>query len=94
MHLISPWLWRIPYFFVSIQTAEFMNEITKKEKEKNHFINPRPERPEELSEVSINIHTPLPPRRATEIPRGGGVQKEVISERVGIASRVFFRGLE
>ena len=57
-------------------------------------MHPRPERPVELSEVSINIHIPLPPpRSATEIPMGGGVQKEVISEGVGIASRVFFRGL-
>ena len=52
-----------------------MNEVTKREKEKIHFIiRPRPERPEELSELSK-------------------VQKKAISEGVGIASRVFFRGL-
>ena len=36
---------------------------------------------------------PLPPlRRATEIPSGGGVQKEAISEGVGVAYRGFLPG--
>ena len=34
---------------------------------------------------------PYPPRRATKIQReGGGIQKEAISEGVGMATRVFF----
>ena len=43
--------------------------------------------------VPENIHTPPPPRRrAMEVQRGGGVQKEAISEGVGVASRVFCLG--
>ena len=37
-------------------------------------------------------HPPSPLRRATEIPSGGGVQKEAISEGVGIAYRGFLPG--
>ena len=53
--------------------------------------------------VPENIHTPTPPhplqpqRRATEIPRGGGVQKEAISEGLGggaLLTEVFSRGSE
>ena len=44
--------------------------------------------------VPKNIHT-SPPRRATEIPREEGVQKEAISEGVGGggAYRDFFQGV-
>ena len=35
---------------------------------------------------------PPPLRRATEIPSGGGVQKEAISEGVGVAYRGFLPG--
>ena len=45
--------------------------------------------------VPENVHTAPPPRPLTEIPSGGGVQKEAISEKVGeggLASREFFPG--
>ena len=42
--------------------------------------------------VPENTHAPPPnaQRRATEIPRGGGVWKEVISEGVGGLLKEFF----
>ena len=43
--------------------------------------------------VPENIHTtppPHPPLKATEIPRGGGVQQEAISEEVGSYLQRFF----
>ena len=44
--------------------------------------------------VLENIHTPpTPPRRATEIPREGGIQKKAISRGMEVTYRGFFQGV-